>query len=85
MNENYLVHYGTPKHSGRYPWGSGNRPYQSEENSATYAEKKAQALKSGSAKEILQYKGDLTNQELQTALSRLNLEKQLFSFWGEVF
>lgn len=26
---NYLVHYGTPRHSGRYPWGSGKEPYQS--------------------------------------------------------
>ena len=25
----YLAHYGTPRHSGRYPWGSGDRPYQS--------------------------------------------------------
>lgn len=25
---NYLMHYGTPQHSGRYPWGSGERPYQ---------------------------------------------------------
>lgn len=23
-----LVHYGTPRHSGRYPWGSGENPYQ---------------------------------------------------------
>lgn len=26
--ENYLVHFGTPKHSGRYPYGSGDDPYQ---------------------------------------------------------
>ena len=26
----YLVHYGTPRHSGRYPWGSGEHPRQSE-------------------------------------------------------
>lgn len=27
--ENYeLKHFGTPRHSGRYPWGSGERPYQ---------------------------------------------------------
>ena len=26
--EKYLAHYGTPKHSGRYPYGSGKRPYQ---------------------------------------------------------
>lgn len=24
-----LQHYGTPRHSGRYPWGSGDNPYQS--------------------------------------------------------
>lgn len=23
-----LWHYGTPRHSGRYPWGSGDNPYQ---------------------------------------------------------
>ncbi|MBP5462699.1 MAG: hypothetical protein J6Y20_11350 [Lachnospiraceae bacterium] len=23
-----LLHYGTPRHSGRYPWGSGDNPYQ---------------------------------------------------------
>ena len=26
-NQNDLYHYGVPKRSGRYPWGSGNRPY----------------------------------------------------------
>ena len=25
---NYLIHYGMPRRSGRYPWGSGDRPYQ---------------------------------------------------------
>ena len=25
---NELSHYGTPRHSGRYPWGSGENPYQ---------------------------------------------------------
>lgn len=24
----YLAHYGTPRHSGRYPWGSGQNPRQ---------------------------------------------------------
>lgn len=24
----YLMHYGTKRHSGRYPWGSGEEPYQ---------------------------------------------------------
>lgn len=26
--EIFLKHYGTPRHSGRYPWGSGENPYQ---------------------------------------------------------
>lgn len=26
--DDILVHYGTPRHSGRYPWGSGKDPYQ---------------------------------------------------------
>lgn len=26
--EDNLMHYGTPRHSGRYPWGSGDNPYQ---------------------------------------------------------
>ena len=28
MKEAVLLHYGTPRHSGRYPWGSGENPYQ---------------------------------------------------------
>ena len=27
-NGQSLAHYGTPRHSGRYPWGSGENPYQ---------------------------------------------------------
>ena len=27
-SEEELLHYGTPRHSGRYPWGSGEDPYQ---------------------------------------------------------
>lgn len=28
MKEAVLLHYGTPRHSGRWPWGSGENPYQ---------------------------------------------------------
>ena len=27
-----IMHYGTPRHSGRYPWGSGKEPYQGGES-----------------------------------------------------
>ena len=27
-DEEFLEHYGMPRRSGRYPWGSGEDPYQ---------------------------------------------------------
>lgn len=30
-NQDYLAHYGTKRHSGRYPWGSGENPYEHED------------------------------------------------------
>lgn len=34
----YIAHYGTPRHSGRYPWGSGKNPRQ---GTAFYYDKKS--------------------------------------------
>ena len=44
--ENSLMHYGTPRHSGRYPWGSGDNPYQHEQYGflAKYRELKDKGL-----------------------------------------
>lgn len=36
MQKDILMHYGTPRHSGRYPWGSGENPYQHEKGFAGY-------------------------------------------------
>ena len=45
MEERYLVHYGTPRHSGRYPWGSGKYPYKRTGNFLSrYEELKTQGL-----------------------------------------
>lgn len=97
----YLAHVGTKRHSGRYPWGSGERPYQSEggtrkrgllslkkkeekkkstlpdPSTPEYEKAKRQALKTGTATEVLQFKGNLTQKEMQDAVSRINLERQL--------
>lgn len=52
-----------------------------EEEEKTAREKmeaeKSEVLAKGSATDILKYKGKLTNQEMQTAVNRLNLERQL--------
>lgn len=34
--DNSLMHYGTPRHSGRYPWGSGKDPYQRNQSFLSY-------------------------------------------------
>ena len=36
----YLTHYGTPRHSGRYPWGSGDNPYQHRDKASIYRKNK---------------------------------------------
>ena len=41
----FLRHYGTPRHSGRYPWGSGENPYQRQKDFTSYVKKlQAQGL-----------------------------------------
>ena len=45
MSDDELYHYGTARHSGRYPWGSGKDPYQSGDSFlATVADLKAKGL-----------------------------------------
>lgn len=43
-DKNYLKHYGTPRHSGRYPWGSGKNPQRNKSFLQREAELKAQGL-----------------------------------------
>lgn len=45
QNDDILIHYGMPRRSGRYPWGSGDNPYQhSEDFLSRIAELKSQGL-----------------------------------------
>lgn len=89
MEQNYIAHHGTKG----MRWGirrfqnkdgsltkAGRKRYGvdgDEETKAQYEARKKAALSSGSAKEVLKFKGDLTNSELQTVVTRLNYEKQL--------
>ena len=103
----YLMHYGIARKSGRYPWGSGERPYQGDNISTKkkrglfsfrknrqnkkiekdlkklskeeYEEQKRAVLKTGTATEVLMFKHDLTSKEMQDAISRIQLERQLSS------
>ena len=87
--EDYLAHYGVGHdkggHSGRYPWGSGEKGKtrlggssgNSEVRRGSKGYTKQEALERGSAKDVLAFQGELSNRELQDAVTRLRLESQL--------
>lgn len=79
-----LYHYGISakdnppgRGSGRYPLGSGDRPYQSQEGNTQKKVSKEQVIKSGSIKDILAIQDQLTTKELQEAYNRINLQVNL--------
>ena len=86
MNDNYLEHYGIPRRSGRYPWGSGSRPFQGDSPAAKSSGKTKTSGKSG--KTGLFKKGKtktesseediskISSEELQKKIDRIRLEKQ---------
>lgn len=67
----YLAHYGTPRHSGRYPWGSGKDPYQSLGSSARAGEK---FIKSFSKKSRVEIQNDKRRE--RTKAAQLEKKKQ---------
>ena len=86
MNDNYLEHYGIPRRSGRYPWGSGSRPFQGDSPAAKSSEKTKTSGKRGktgffkkgktktkSSEEDL---SEISSEELQKKINRIQLEKQ---------
>ncbi|MCC8049719.1 MAG: helix-turn-helix domain-containing protein [Clostridiales bacterium] len=76
---NQLLHYGTKRHSGRFPWGSGDDPYQHESwhcnSSGEFLDRVADLQKKGlSELEIAQTMG-LSTKELRTAKSVAKAER----------
>ena len=46
-DDDELQHYGTPRHSGRYPWGSGENPYQRTDMFGSFEDKVIEAVFGG--------------------------------------
>lgn len=68
-----LMHYGTPRHSGRYPWGSGEHPFQSRDDFLSYYDKlKNEGM---SQKEIADYMG-LSTTEIRLQKSMASAERR---------
>lgn len=59
---------------------AGKKRYVAEERKREeYEAEKQRVLKSGSAKEVLKFKGDLTQQEMQAAIQRIRWEQDMSS------
>ena len=61
-----LVHYGTPRHSGRYPWGSGKDPYQ---HCTDFLSRVQYMVDNGVSDEDIAKSMGLTKQEFETEKS----------------
>lgn len=69
-----LMHYGTPRHSGRYPWGSGENPYQRNKNFIAYVND----LKKKGLTEVQIARGmDMTTKQLRAKYSIAKDEKRM--------
>lgn len=77
-----IMHYGTPRHSGRYPWGSGDNPYQRNESFLGRVEnlKKAKdenGKKMFTEKQIAEAMG-MNTSELRKRVSLANAENRAY-------
>lgn len=71
---NILEHYGTKRHSGRYPWGSGDNPYQ---HSGDFLSRVDELKKKGlSEKEILETINDSLPDEYKMGLTEFRTARQ---------
>jgi len=70
----YIYHYGTPRHSGRYPWGSGEDPQRSKNFGTRVSELKKQGL---SEVDIAKCLGLETTSDLR---AKIHMEKE--AEWG---
>lgn len=69
IENNTLEHYGTPRHSGRYPWGSGKNPQRSKDFLQRVRELKAGGM---SEIDIAKAFGYSTTSQLRAKISKEN-------------
>ena len=75
--EDFIAHYGKPRRSGRFKWGSGLRPFQSLGSHG--GRKKSSSSKTKAEDETPKKKkvSEMTDEEIQKRISRLKLEQSL--------
>ncbi len=76
--EDYLAHIGMPRRSGRYPWGSGENPFQSSEGFLGYyhqlKKKGLTETEIAAAFGLTDYKGEPTTSRLRARVAIANEE-----------
>lgn len=74
--EDVLMHYGTPRCSGRYPWGSGEDPYQ---HSGDFISRVQELKRSGmTEKEVAESVGCKNTSELRIKYSMARNERRYY-------
>ena len=68
-----LIHYGMPRRSGRYPWGSGKDPYQ---HSGDFLSRVEQLSKSGMSEKKIAESMGLTTTQLRIQKSMAKEERR---------
>lgn len=71
--EDILMHYGMPRRSGRYPWGSGDNPYQ---HSGDFLSRISELKKQGFSQKEIAEKMGLTTTQLRTQMSLAKDERR---------
>ena len=79
MDNDYIAHFGIKRRSGRYPWGSGERPYQSEGGSPPSGEKAKKDPEKMRRKALIKSSNlhNMTTQDLRDMIDRMKQEREL--------
>lgn len=71
--EDYIEHYGTPRHSGRYPWGSGKNPQRNQDILSRHAKLKKEGYSKGDIAKMLGFRN---SSEMTAAISEASKAKK---------
>ena len=73
ISDDMLMHYGVARRSGRYPWGSGDNPYQ---HSGDFLSRVQSLKKSGMSETDIAKTMGLTTTQLRTQMSLAKDERR---------
>ena len=79
--QDVLIHYGTPRHSGRYPYGSGENPYQHE---SWFLQKVKDLEDQGLSQVEIARELDMTTSELRARKSIAKEEINTYNYYEGV-